>query len=327
MLRIIAGRWIASATGVAAKLGVADELAAGPKQIDAVATAVGAHADSLRRLLRALASVGIFAEDDQGRFANTPLSETLRSGPGSFRAMVIMAGEAPVTRAWDELLHSVRTGASAFEKVHGEGIFEYFRRDKEFARIFSDAMTSRSAMEAHVVTAAVDFSRAALLVDVAGGQGLLLASILAKTPSQRGVLFDMPAVVADAKPILERAGVASRCEVVGGNFFESVPGGADGYILKHILHDWDDPNCLTILRNIHAAAKPESRLFVIESVLAPGNAPHFGKLLDIQMLVMTHGGRERTRGEWATLLEAGGFALERVVETPSPVCVLDARRT
>ncbi len=326
MLEIITARWMSSAVSVAAKLGVADELAAGPKAADVVASAVGAHAESLRRLLRALASKGIFAEDDEGRFANTPLSETLRSGPGTMRAMAALMGEKPMMLAWTEVLHAVKTGEPAFEKVYGTPVFEYFSREPEFARTFNDAMTSRSAMEAGLVTAAFDFSGAATLVDVAGGQGLLLATVLARNPSQRGILFDMPSVVANAKPILERAGIASRCEVVSGNFFDSVPNDADGYVLKHILHDWNDEDCIAILRNIHAAAKPVAKLFVVEAVIDPGNAPHAGKLLDLQMLVMTHGGRERTRPQWESLLRAGGFALDRIVATQSMVCVLEAAR-
>jgi hypothetical protein len=287
---------------------------------------VGAHADSLRRLLRALASIGIFAEDERGRFGNTPLSEMLRSGPGTMRAMALMSGERPMLRAWEELLHSVKTGESAFEKVYGMRVFEYFAQDPEFASVFDDAMTSRSAMESGAVTASFDFSGMATLVDVAGGQGMLLASVLAKNPAQRGILFDMPSAVANAKPILERAGVASRCEIVGGDFFKSVPAGGDGYLLKHILHDWNDDDCVRILKSIHAASKPRARLFVIEAVIEPGNAPHFAKLLDLQMLVLTHGGRERTKPEWRALLKAGGFSLERIVPTPAMVSILDASR-
>jgi O-methyltransferase/methyltransferase family protein len=326
MLQILSGRWVSGAVTVAAQLGVADELAAGPRTAEDIATAVGAHGPSLRRLLRALASVGIFAEDGEHRFANTPLSETLETGPGSVRALAKMLGDRPIALAWADVFHSVTTGESAFEKVHGTTLFDYFARDPDFARTFSDAMTARSAGEAQAVHAVFDFSGVDTLVDVGGGHGMLLAGVLAKNHAQCGVLFDLPSVVAGAGPILDRAGVASRCEVVGGNFFERVPLGADGYLLKHILHDWDDETCVRILRNIHAAARPGSRLFVLEAVIEPGNAPQVGKLLDLQMLVVTHGGRERTRGEWESLLRAGGYGLSRVVETPAMVSVIEALR-
>jgi hypothetical protein len=325
MMQMLSARWVSSALSVAAQLGIADDLAAGPKRVEDVARGVGAQPGPMRRLLRALASVGVFAEDEQGRFANTPLSETLRAVPGSARGMAMLFGEKSMALAWAELLHSIVTGQTAFEKVHGQPVFEYLDRHEDVARVFNEAMTSRSAMEAAAVTGAFDFSSAERLVDVAGGHGLLLATVLAKNPSQRGVLFDLPKVVAGAAPALERAGVASRCEVVGGNFFEGVPRGADGYILKHILHDWDDESSVRILRNIHAAANSQTRLIVIECVIAPGNAPHFGKLLDLQMLVVA-GGRERTRAEWEALLAAGGFSLVRVVDTLGPLSVLEATR-
>jgi hypothetical protein len=326
MMQILSARWVSSAASVAAKLGVADALSAGPMPVEDIAKRVGAHAHALRRVLRALASMGVFVEDEQGRFANTPLSETLRTTPGSARAMAMLMGEKAMALAWNDLLHAVVTGESAFEKVHGAHAFEHFDRDEALARVFNEAMTSRSATEAGAVTATFDFSGVRTLVDVAGGHGLLLASVLVKNPAQRGVLFDLPKVVAGAGPNLERAGVASRCEVVAGDFFESVPPGADGYMLKHILHDWDDERCVRILKNIHAASAPGARLFVIECVIAPGNAPHFGKLLDLQMLVVTSGGRERTRLEWEALLAAGGFTLARVVDTAAAVSVLEATR-
>jgi hypothetical protein len=326
MIQVLSSRWVSAAASVAAHLGVADELARGPRTAEDVARAAGAHGPSLHRLLRALASVGIFTEDEQGRFANTPLSKTLETGPGSLRALAVMLGERPVTLAWADVLHSVKTGESAFEKVHGTTPFEYFARDPQFARTFSDAMTARSSSETHAIHAAFDFGAVETLVDIAGGHGFLLAGVLAKNPSQRGVLFDLPSVVAGAQPVLERAGVTSRCQVVGGDFFESVPAGADGYMLKHILHDWDDASCTRILKSIHVAAKPGAHLFVLDAVIAPGNAPQPGKLLDLQMLVMTHGGRERTRTEWETLLCAGGFVLARIVDTPAGISVIDATR-
>jgi hypothetical protein len=323
MLQILSGRWVSAAVSVAAKLGIADQFAAGPKSAEEVAGGAGVHGPSLRRLLRALASVGIFQEDDQQRFSNTPLSRTLQSGPGSIRALAIMFDDRPMQLAWTDLMHSVATGEPAFEKVNGARLFDYFAQDPGFARVFNDAMTSRSESEAQAVHGAFDFSSVGALVDVGGGHGTLLAGALSRNPAQRGVLFDLPAVVAGARPVLDRAGVAARCRIVGGDFFESVPEGGDGYLLKHILHDWDDESCVRILRNIRAAANRDARLFVLDAVIAPGNSPQSGKLLDLQMLVVTHGGRERTRDEWEGLLRAGGFALSRVVDTPGTISVIE----
>lgn len=326
MLHLIAGRWISAAISLVAKLGIADELANGSKTSEQIAQSVGANADAVHRVLRMLASVGVFTFDGGTTFGNNPLSETLRRTPGSMRAMAVMVGERPMTRSWDELEHSVRTAEPAFGKVHGMHLFDFFAHDPAFAAIFNDAMTSRTSFEVENVLAAFDFSTVGTLVDVAGGKGLLLASILAKNPGQRGILFDLPIVIESASPILGSKGVADRCELVGGDFFERIPEGADGYMMKHILHDWNDEDCVRILRKIHAASKPGARLFVLDAVIAPGNEPNFAKILDIQMLVATHNGRERTRVEWEKVLTAGGFTLTRVVETRGPVAVIEATR-
>lgn len=327
VLRLVAGRWISAAISLVAKLGVADELASGPKTSEQIAQAVGANASAVRRVLRMLASVGVFTFDGENTFGITPLSDTLRNTPGSMRAMAMMIGERPMTRAWDELEHAVRTGEPAFTKVHGMHLFDFFAQDPGFAGIFNDAMTSRSSFEVEAVLAAFDFSSVGKLVDVAGGKGLLLASVLAKNPGQRGVLFDLPIVIEGASPILESKGVADRCELVGGSFFDRIPEGADGYMMKHILHDWNDEDSIRILRNIHAACKPSSRVFVLDAVIAPDNAPNFAKLLDVQMLVATPSGYERTLPEWEKLFAAGGFKLSRVVETRGPVAVLEGTRS
>ncbi len=326
LLNLITARWLSAGIAAAAELGVADALADSSKSIEELAPMTGADPSSLHRLLRALASVGVFAEDESHRFRNTPPSMLLRNGPTSLRAMALMTHKKAMTAAWDELVHSVRTGEPAFEHVHGANLFDYFERDPDLAQSFSDAMTARSSVEAQAVIAAVDFSAVSTLVDVGGGHGLLLASILAKNPLQRGILFDLPLVVKGAAPLLERLGVASRCEVAEGSFFEHVPPGADGYVLKHILHDWDDERCLSILKNIHRVARSDARLFVVDAVLAHGNAPHFAKLLDLQMLVSTPGGRERTRPEWDALFARGGFRVARIHETATPFSVLEATR-
>lgn len=324
MLRILTSRWVSSAISVAAQLNVAAELADGPRSIEDLAKAVGANPVALHRVLRALASVGIFAEDEGGRFTNTPVSETLKDGPGSMRGMALLLASTPLQVAWMEMLHSVRTGEPAFEKAHGMKAFDYLDRDPQFADVFSAGMTSRSSMEVGAVMFSYDFSKFETIVDVGGGQGKLLATLLARAPNQRGVLFDLPVVIANAKALLDQAGVTSRCEIIGGDFFKTPPPAADAYLMKHVLHDWDDENAIKILRNVRAAAPPHARLFVLESVIPPGNEPYFGKILDLQMLVFTHGGRERTRQEWEKLLAAGGFKLQQIAPTPAPLCVIEA---
>jgi hypothetical protein len=324
LLRLITARWVSAGLAAAAKLQVADHLANGARPVDEIAKEVGAHPPFLHRLLRTLASVGVFAEDEEGRFGNTPLSSLLRTGPDTLRALAIMTNEEPMVLAWNELVPALKTGESAFERVHHATLFDYFERNPEFARTFHEAMTARSATEVRAVTAAFDFSSVDTLVDVGGGHGLLLGSILAKNPTQRGVLFDLSSVIAGAADTLDRLGVTSRCELVSGSFFERIPPGADGYVMKHILHDWDDARSIQILKNIHAAARANARLFVIDAVLAKGNAPHPAKVLDLQMMVATPGGLERTRVEWDRLLKSGGFELVRVVDTGSPVGVLEA---
>lgn len=310
-MQLASSRYVTHALGVVASLGVSDQLAKGPATPEEIGPAIGADGPTLRRLMRALATVGVFIEDDQGRFANTPMSDTLRSGPNTLRAVCAMGVHPAMMRAWENLPHSVATGASAFEHAHGESIFEYMRHDAGLARLFDDAMSGGSAGAAEATVAALDLSGLECLVDVGGGAGVLLCAALRKAPSLRGVLFDVPDVVAHAPPM--GAGIAERCEIIGGDFFEQVPPGADGYMLHRVLHDWDDDRCATILRHVHRGARPGARLFIVEFVVPPGNAPHPSKLVDLQMLVATSGGRERTAAEWEQLLATAKFRLVRIV--------------
>jgi DNA-binding transcriptional ArsR family regulator len=326
LLELMIGRWVSDAIGVAARLGLADEVASGPRPAEEIAAAIDVDPPTLRRLLRALASAGVFAEHPDGRYGNTALSEQLRTGPTSLRSFALMVSDPAVTRAWDDLLASVRAGTSAFERVNGASLFTYFESHPALGDAFNAAMTARSAMELDGILACLDVASVRTLVDVGGGHGLFLARLLAQNPEQRGVLFDLPRVIAGAGRVIENAGIGSRVELVPGNFFEAVPRGADGYVLKRILHDWNDDDATRILRRIHAAAAPGARLFILDAVLAPGNAPDFAKLLDLQMLVFTSGGRERTRPEWDALLSAAGFALHRVIPTPAPIAILEAQK-
>jgi hypothetical protein len=324
LLELASGCWVAQAVHVAAKLGIADLLEHGPKSLAALAEATGADADALRRLLRALASLGVFAEDDNGSFTLTPLAEGLRTSvPGSLRGYAIMMGEKWHWRAWGELLHSVRTGQSAFEHVFGCNLFQYLGQDPEAGRAFTAAMTSRTGQENAVVTAAYDWP-AGTIVDVGGGQGALLAAILARRTDARGVLFDLPHVIAAAGELIEEKGLTARCELVAGDFFEVVPAGGDLYLLKRVIHDWDDERSVAILRACRAAMGASARLLVIEHVLPPGNARDWGKLLDLQMLVLSPSGRERDEAGFRALLGTAGFRLERVLPAGPTASLIEA---
>ncbi len=323
LLQMITGCWVSQIIHVAAKLGIADLLSDGAKSSAELAKSTGVDADALYRMLRALASLGIFAERDPGFFELTPLAEYLRTGaPGSLRAAAIMFGEDWHYRPWGNLLHSVKTGQTAFSHIFGEEVFPYLAWNEEAAKIFNEAMTGGASADIAAITAAYDFSGIGRVVDIGGGHGSLIAAVLKANPSIRGTLFDQPAVVAGAQRLLEAEGVAARCEIVGGDFFESVPSGGDVYTLKYIIHDWDDDRALRILRNLHRAMGAKSRILLIENVIAPGNEPSFGKLVDIEMLVMA-GGRERTAQEFRALYAAAGFELTNIIPTQSALSLVE----
>jgi SAM-dependent methyltransferase len=326
MIQMILGFMATQAVYVAAKLGLADLVKDGVKRSEELAQATDTDASSLYRVLRTLSGLGVFAEDIEGRFSLTPLSRLLLTDtPGSMRDMAIYMGEGWHLHPWQEILYSVKTGRPSVEKVFGMDIFPWFEQHPEEASIFNNAMTSFSAAVAPAVVATYDFSSINKLVDVAGGHGYLLATILKANPHLTGVLFDQASVIKGALQQLEAQGVADRCQTVSGNFFEAVPEGADAYIMKHIIHDWDDERSLKILKNIHRAMKPEGKLLLVESVLPPKNEPSPGKLVDLEMLIYT-GGRERTADEYRNLFASAGFELTRVVENPSPLWVVEGTR-
>lgn len=320
--QMIFGKWVAMALSVAAKLRLADALAAGPKSLDDLAAATSTHAPSLFRVLRALASVGVFAEDADGRFRQTQLSEVLRSDvPRSMRAVADYCGADWSWRPWGQLLETVRTGRTAFDEVYGEQVFDYLTKHPEESAVFNEGMTGFSMQESPAVAEAYDFSPFGTIVDVGGGHGHLLCTLLKKYPGPVGVVFDAPHVVAGATPRIAEAGLAGRCRAEGGDFFASVPAG-DAYLMKHIIHDWPDDRATTILRNCRAAAKAGAKLLLVEMVIPPGNGPAPGKLLDLEMLVIASG-KERTEAEYATLLAGAGWRLTRVVPTQSPASVVE----
>ncbi len=325
MLQMISGFWISRAIYIVAKLGLADHLRDGHKTADQLASVTGTHAPSLYRVLRALASVGVLAEDAKG-FGLTPLSETLCTDvPGSLRAFATVELGEEHYPAWGELLHSVKTGEIAFDRAFGMPVWKFFEQNAENAKTFNDAMTGLTLAVNDAVLSRYDFSSIRKIVDVGGGHGSLIASILKANPRMKGVLFDAPSVAKGAQSRIEGEGIADRCEIVGGDFFQLVTGGGDAYILKWIIHDWDDERSITILRNCHRAMTDDGKLLLVEAVVPRGSEPHFSKFIDLNMLVMT-GGRERTEDEYRQLLEAAGFKLTRILPTEAPMSVIESER-
>jgi O-methyltransferase domain/Dimerisation domain len=326
MLQMISGFWLSRALYVAAQLGFADHLHDQPRTASKLAETTGTHAASVYRVLRALASVGVFIEDEQGRFSVTPLGATLRSSvPGSQRALAISELGGEHYTAWGDVLHSVQTGSIAFDHVFGTPVWEYYAAHPEEAQVFNDSMTGLTRLVEAAVLDVYDFSPFAKIVDVGGGHGGFLAAILRANPAATGIVFDAPQVIAGAGTHLKVEGVADRCAAIGGDFFQSVPPGGNLYTLKAIIHDWDDERSLAILKNCHRAMAPGTTLSLVDAVIPAGNTPAMGKFIDLIMLVMT-GGRERTEEEFRNLLAAAGFTLTRIIPTRSPFSVIEAKR-
>jgi len=318
--------WISRAVYAAAKLGLGDSLAGGPRSAAELAGETGTHAPSLHRLMRALAGLGVLSEREGQRFALTPLGEALKSGaPGSARPTLLALAGPMCWQGFGEFMHSLETGKTGFEKAFGMPVFDYLAKNPEDAANFSEAMVGFHGAEPPAVAAAYDFSGFGTIVDVGGASGNMLEAILSRYPGPRGVLFDLPHVVRDAAERFRARGLGDRVRIEGGSFFESVPPGGDAYIVSHVIHDWDEAQCLTILGNCREAMKPDARLLIVEMVLPAGDAPHPGKMLDLTMLVMP-GGQERTEAEYAALLAKAGFRLTRVVPTVSAASVLEAAR-
>jgi len=315
---------VSAALGAVAQLGIADHLAGGPRTAADLAARTGASEDGVYRVLRALAMVGVFTETAPRTFALTPAADLLRSGvPGSVRDLVLWMCDTFHFRVYAELTEAVRTGEPIGDKVVGMPVFEYLERNPELGARFNNAMTNFSAGVAPAVLQAYDFSGIGVLVDVAGGHGMLLSTILRKYPSMRGILFDAPHVIAGAAAP-EVLGVGGRVEKVAGDFFTSVPAGGDAYIMKHIIHDWNDERSGVILRNIRTAlaGKPRGKVILVEAVIKPGNEPDLSKFIDIEMMLLP-GGRERTEAEFKALFERNGFRLTRIVPTEAPLWVVE----
>jgi hypothetical protein len=322
--QIITAYWKSQAVYAAAELGIADLLRDGPQTAEHLAAATETHPDALFRLLRALASIGIFAETAPRTFELTPLAELLRSDvPGSQRSLARMAGGEQF-QAWGDFLYSVRTGNTAFDHRFGMPVFDFLSRHLEQARIFDGAMVGIHGQETAAVLEAYDFSTIDVLADIGGGNGSKLTAILRAHPRLRGILFDLSHVVERARAAVAEAGVADRCELRGGSFFEDVPAGADAYLMRHIIHDWDDEKSLAILGCIRRRIPATGRLLLVESVIPPGNGPFWAKFLDLTMLAVP-GGKERTEAEYSKLLSQAGFRLARIVPTATEISVIEAR--
>lgn len=317
--------WVSHIVYVAAKLGIADRLATGAMSAEALAGPTGTHGPSLYRLMRTLAGLGVLQEDASKRFSLTPMGEALRTGaPGSARATILTLASGWMVGGFGELLHSVQTGKPGLEKHLGMPIFDWLAGHAQEASMFSETMVGFHGAEPPAVAEAYDFAGAKTIVDVGGATGNLLSAVLAKNPGARGVLYDLPHVVRDAPALIQSRGLAERVTIESGSFFDSVPAGGDVYMLSHVIHDWSEAQCLTILGNVRRAMKPDGRVLLIEMVLPEGNTPHPGKMLDMMMLVGP-GGRERTEAEYAELLGKAGMKLSRVVPTASAVGVVEAR--
>jgi O-methyltransferase domain/Dimerisation domain len=309
--QIFGGSWITQGIYVAAELRIADLLAEGPRSAEELAEQTNTHGGALHRVLRALASVGIFAQDSYRRFTLTPVAELLRSDVAdSQRSFAIMMG-AEFYETWGKLLHSVRTGEQGFYKMFGMSFFQYMMENPERHGIYDTAMAGFGVAETGSMLDAYDFSRFLSVVDIGGGNGQLLTAILNRYPAIQGILFDLPAVAERARSVITDPGLSCRCQVIGGNFFSSVPSGADVYIMRHIIHDWEDDEALVILRNCREAMNSESKILVVETIIPPENEPCFGKWLDLMMLLV--GGRERTEEEYRRLFSAAGLKVIRVM--------------
>jgi hypothetical protein len=322
LFEIATGFMKSQAIYVAAKLGIADLLKDGAKNITELSRITGVDSKSLYRLLRALASIGIFAEKDNGYFELTPMASALRSDvPMSLRPYIILLGDKSWWASWGNLLHSVKTGEAAFDHLFGVGYTEYLEKNPDLAQIFNETMTSVSQAHNHAIIASYDFSGFTKIIDVGGGHGSLLSAILQANSSLKGVLFDLPHVVNSIDQLDTE--IIERYEIVGGDFFEQIPAGGDAYLLKQIIHDWSDEASIKILKNCHQAMNENGQVLVIDAIIEPGNTPSVTKFFDLHMLVTAPGGKERTESEFRSLFKEAGFEVSRITPTSSTFFIIE----
>jgi len=325
LFEIATGFMKSQAIYVAAKLGIADFLKDGAKKVEELARITGVHTNSLHRLLRALASIGIFAERDDRYFELTPMASALQSEvPMSLRPYVMLLGDKSWWDSWGDLLYSVKTGEAAFDHLFGMDYIEYLEQHPELAQIFNETMRSVSQAHNPAIVASYDFSQFQKIVDVGGGHGSLITTILKANHSLKGVLFDLPHVVNSIDQL--DAEIGKRCEVISGDFFKEVPDGGDLYILKQIIHDWDEEASIKILKNCHKVMPEHGRILVIDAIIEPGNAPNITKFFDLHMLVTAPGGMERTKSEFRSLFKEAGFEVSKIISTPSTFFIIEGAR-
>ncbi len=324
LLELASGFMAAQAVYAAARLRLADALADGPRFATDIAAEAGSDPDATYRLLRACAAFGVFTEGSDGRFGMTPLADALRSGaPNSMLPVILMIGDRRYQGSWGRLADTIETGTPGAELLFGKPMWEYLDDDPEFAATFNNAMTRLSTQDWPTVQAAYDFTGFSTIVDLGGGHGELLALILDAAPAAKGVLFELPGLVDQAEEHLRQAGVGDRCRVEGGSFFEAVPSDGDLYVMRRVIHDFDDEQAVAILSNLRRQLSNGQTLLLLESVISPGNAPHFAKLLDLDMMVFV-GGRERTARQFDALLDRAGFRLTRIIPTISTISLIEA---
>ncbi len=321
ILQMCSGFFVSQSIFIAAKLGIADLLARGSKHCDDLAEETGIHSDSLYRFMRALSGIGVFSETGPKYFALTPLAACLQSNePGSLKNYIIFQGEY-ICSCWRELLYSLKTGKSASEHIYGMNMFQYFEQNKEAGSIFHQAMAELLAIQNDAILPAYDFSSIETLTDVGGGQGHFLSELLLQYPNMKAVLFDIPQVIEKAEAFLEEASVGKRCELIPGSFLDFVPAGTDAYLLKHVIHNWDDQNALRILQNCRKAMAGKGRLLVIEAVISE-NTPWRSKFKDLDMMLV-FSGRTRTEEEFQNLFESSGFKLAKIFPTNSVISIIE----
>lgn len=318
MFQMITGFWTSCCIYVAAQLNIADLLSKESKTASQLALETQTHAPSLYRLLRTLSGVGVFSENENHEFELTPLGVTLQSGvPGSLKYHAIMNLRYHYS-AWGNLLQAVKTGDIAFDNLHKMTVWEYYEKDEGGIKNFNSAMNGVTQMIIPAVVAAYDFKSFETIVDVGGGDGTLLCGILKQAEQSRGIVFDMPHAKGQALAKIEANDLKDRCSFIEGSFFDTVPPGASAYIMKSVLHDWNDENSKKILIKVKEAMPQNGKLLLIEYLIPEGNNPHPAKLMDINMMVMT-GGRGRTAKEWQQLVEDAGLQLSRIIPTQSPM--------
>ncbi|MFX1298452.1 MAG: methyltransferase [Promethearchaeota archaeon] len=326
LLRLIMGKMPTQLIYVAAKLGIADLLTSGPKSIDELAESTNTDSTSLYRVLRALVNMNIFAQNENNQFILTPLAEPLKSdAPDTVRDYAIMCGSDWHNQAWSNLSYSVETGKPAFDGRFNMKIFDFLEQNPEDSAIYHAGISSIDKLHTKLLSMAYDFSDLKTIMDVGGGYGALLADILTANPLLKGILYEQPEVAAEVREIIQKGKFLDRFQIIEGDFFQKVPGGADAYILKLIIHNWNDDICRKILENCRKNMEKNNKLLVIEAIVPKGNKEHIAKLLDIEMLIFTDGGYERTEEEFRALFTSAGFHLNRIIPTLSHLSIIEAQ--